>query len=465
MNRIKLLKHKIVICFSLATFLFSGAMSISSCNTEYGAIPGKPSEFINGKSIPFLGNVYVTSGIPTNFQDGTNVSWSKSDMVVSIYFRVDRAGELKLGVKAVPNGDSHMKVSYLNQTFDLNLSEDGRRIFDIGTINIPKESYVKVDFQGVSKSADTYGRLISLVVDGEAAYGDIVYVTEQTDQYWARRGPSLHMGYEIPKGVNAEWFYNEVYVPEGFDPNGSYFMVNGFNAGYCGLQSTTGRHSILFSIWSTYNTDNPGDVPAEHTVIPLRKGMDITVGEFGGEGSGGQSSATYNWKTNTRIKFLTHIKPSDVVPNSTEYTLYFKGPEEEWQLMASFRRPFTTSYNAGIHSFLECFNPDDSYKPRKVRFHNQWVRSEKGVWYPLNSGTFGGAWTDAKPYTPRWDATGGTEENGFYLAHCGFTDEQFTVSGTKFTVEKPQVEPDFPFDNLPKGMRYIVETNTWVIEE
>lgn len=45
---------------------------------------------------------------------------------------------------------------------------------------------------------------------------------------------------------------------------------------------------ILFSIWSEWNTDNPGDIPEEYKVVLVKKGPGVIDGEFGDEGSGGK---------------------------------------------------------------------------------------------------------------------------------------------------------------------------------
>jgi len=62
------------------------------------------------------------------------------------------------------------------------------------------------------------------------------YVTNNFSFYWGKRGPSDHMSFTLPSGKTSEWFYNELTVPVGFDPVGSYFMSNGFNNGYFGMQ-------------------------------------------------------------------------------------------------------------------------------------------------------------------------------------------------------------------------------------
>ena len=93
--------------------------------------------------------------------------------------------------------------------------------------------------------------------------------------HWGRRGPSVHLNYPIPDGVNAEWFYNEVTVPKGNDVVGSYYMATGFGEGYFGMQvnSPTERR-ILFSVWSPFQTDTPSQIPADQKIMSEPQGRE-----------------------------------------------------------------------------------------------------------------------------------------------------------------------------------------------
>jgi len=60
------------------------------------------------------------------------------------------------------------------------------------------------------------------------------------------------------------YWYSELKVPKGQDTVGAYFMANGFNHGYFGMQvnSETERR-IIFSVWSPFKTDNPKEIPED----------------------------------------------------------------------------------------------------------------------------------------------------------------------------------------------------------
>ncbi len=119
----------------------------------------------------------------------------------------------------------------------------------------------------------------------------------------------------------------------------------------------------------------------------LKKGKSVYTGEFGNEGAGGQSFLKYNWKAENTYRFLLHAEPSS--DNYTTYTAYFFAPElNEWQLIASFKRPQTQTYIKRPHSFLENFIPDSGDKTRMALFTNQWIYTTQNKWEPLNSATF-----------------------------------------------------------------------------
>jgi len=76
-------------------------------------------------------------------------------------------------------------------------------------------------------------------------------------------------------------------VPAGQDINGSFFMANGFSAGYFGMQvNSPTEKRVLFSIWSPFSTNDPALVPDKDKVHLLRKGENTITQVFGGEGSG-----------------------------------------------------------------------------------------------------------------------------------------------------------------------------------
>ena len=144
--------------------------------------------------------------------------------------------------------------------------------------------------------------------------------------YWGRRGPSVHLRYSVPQGKALTYAYSELTVPETLDPLGTFYMANGFGEGYFGMQvNGPSERRVLFSIWSPFRTDNPREIPADQRIVALGKGNGVHLGEFGNEGSGGQSYLIYPWKAGRTYRFLTEVIPTG--NQETTYTSWFGDKE------------------------------------------------------------------------------------------------------------------------------------------
>ncbi len=387
-------------------------------------------------AVDFEGNAYVTVRHADAHLSRKGLFFSAGDSA-SLFFRHTRPGKLNVavvcdsaskGVLTVMIGDREMSVSMDRDTVP------------VGVFRLRDTGYVEVRL-----GTDGYAALKTLLVGGEAAEGELAYVKDFSS-YWGRRGPSVHLGYALPEGRTVQWFYNEVTVPEGEDVLHSYYMANGFGEGYFGMQvnSPTERR-ILFSVWSPFDTQDPKQIPEDQKVRLLRKGEDVYVGEFGNEGSGGQSFLRYDWKAGKTYRFLNEVRPDGA--GNTVYTAYFYATDEgRWRLIASFLRPKTDTYYTHAHSFLENFSPEGGHKSRMVRFGNAWARTTDGNWYRIANAVFTHDATAAAGV--RKDYAGGvTDEGDFFLKNCGFFDE-FTPYGTRFESTAAGTQPEIDFEAL-----------------
>ncbi|WP_290707240.1 DUF3472 domain-containing protein [Flavihumibacter sp. CACIAM 22H1] len=392
--------------------------------------------------LPLGGNSWLTKG--TGSEQVTNagwMNWRQKDAVFSTFVYLTQPGLLSIKAKIdVPEGVSQLQCSVNGETVLTTVKGWGGS-YVLGVFTVKDSGYLKIDLQGRSKTGAEFARLETFELSGTAvteATG-LVPNNEGNFYYWGRRGPSVHLNYDvsiIPEDI--EWFYNEITVPEGYDPVGSYFMANGFAEGYFGIQvnSPTERR-VLFSVWSPFQTDDPKQIPDNQKIILVKKGPGVTTGEFGNEGSGGQSFFRYNWKAGTSYKFLVRARP--VADGYTNYTAYFYIPEHKtWKLIASFNRPATTTYLKRIHSFLENFDPLTGAITRKAVYHNQWVRTVGGNWKKITKATFTGDNTARKGY--RLDYKGGLEEQGFFLQNGGFFNDR-TPLFTGFSTTAPGQQP------------------------
>lgn len=398
----------------------------------------------NTQSVPVGGNAFITNYSKAGNEKITNTgieNWQNKDAVFSIYIKVAQAGSLIINATyALPAEQSIIQCTVEGKSKQATLNAQTASV-DLGTWNIQQPGYIKIDLQGISRTGSTFGNIKTLEITGTSVDSSTVYVKNNDDNYfyWGRRGPSVHINYDQSSFAgNAEWFYNEVTIPEGYDPVGSYFMAAGFGEGYFGIQvnSPTERR-ILFSVWSPFKTDDPKQIPEDKKILLLKKGQDVHAGEFGNEGSGGQSYLRYTWKAGNTYRFLLHAKPQD--NNRTIYTAYFYAPEQnKWMLIASFSRPQTHTYLKHLHSFLENFDPSMGAVTRKAYYGNQWIIDSIGNKQPITKMTFTYDATAKKGY--RQDYEGGVENDRFFLHNCGFFNTN-TKLGSKFTRQSNQQLP------------------------
>ncbi len=371
-------------------------------------------------TVPIGGNTFV-SGNKGNINQQGIANWNDEKTNFTSYIRITRPGTLKLSMNLkVPEGKSRLKITIQGAAKETAVEGADYADHYVGEWNIKDTGYVACNIMPVSKSGSVFAAISSLKMEGSAINEKTAFVKDNEGNffYWGRRGPSVHLGYTMPTDIQAEWFYNEVTVPLQQDVIGSYFMADGFAEGYFGIQvnSATERR-ILFSVWSPFQTDNPQQIPEDQKIQLLKKGEAVHTGEFGNEGSGGQSYLKYMWKAGSTYRFLLHAKPEDTT--HTVFTAYFYAPEtNKWMLIASFKRPKTNTYLKRLHSFLENFSPDQGNIQRLVLFNNQWVCDVQGKWIELNKARFTGDNTAAKSY--RMDYGGGVQKGSFYLRNCGF---------------------------------------------
>ena len=394
--------------------------------------------------IKTAGNAYITSGSSAFIDERRNAirRWDDTETVVSFYFRANECGKMDIALQA--KGKSCIEVSLLGKRKKVTLDSDTLSRVDLGTFKVKKPGYIKMDIRGVKiDEGRNFGSVAAVIVGGKVQ--DISYVAPNFSTHFGRRGPSVHLGYVLPK-ENVEWFYNEVVVPGDGDVPGSYYMACGFGQGYFGIQNNSPhKRRVLFSVWSPYETDNPADIPDSLRVTLVKKGENTTVNDFGNEGSGGQSYIHYDWKAGERCRFLMGVKPDG--NGNTIYTAYFfDNNKGKWSLIASFRRPQTTTWYKGAQSFLENFSPVMGYVNRKAYYTNQWACTADGRWLPVSKARFTCDTTGSKAM--RLDYTGGIDGDSFFLSMGGFFDE-YMKYGTYFERNGNKTEcPDIDFSTL-----------------
>lgn len=404
----------------------------------------------NQITVPIGGNSWVSgkhAEDPVSEKGFSN--WTDKMDTLQTYVRFARPGKAIFSLHGlVPKGVAKLRVIVAGQSQDFETNGTEERDYLIGQWEIKQEGYVLLQVVGLSQTGGTFGSWSSWGISGPAVDEHTTFVKNNEGDYfyWGRRGPSVHLNYKIPESQDIEWFYNELTVPVGQDPLGSYFMADGFKEGYFGMQVNSEKERrILFSVWSPFKTDNPQSIPPEQRIVLLKKGEGVYTGEFGNEGAGGQSYLKYSWKAGNTYKFLLQGKPSG--NNTTTYTAYFFAPEEgKWRIIASFQRPQTNTYLKSFHSFLENFLPEKGTQVRSVHFGNQWVADKSGNWTEINTATFTADATARIGY--RMDYAGGTVQNQFFLKNCGFFND-FVPMKTSFSRNTAGKKPEIDLTKLP----------------
>jgi len=406
--------------YSNAFFLITLLIILSNCTTDYN---------VRMISIPASGNSWNINLSENNEEIITRSgieNWKNPDDIIRTYYYTDTEGPVLVGLYAktdtgtsvirVTSGDISRTIKIRNVEYDTIMA---------GEFRVEHPGYQVIELHGVKKSGAVFASVSDILIGGVATEGKVNFIKD--DFYFGRRGPSVHLNYNIPdKASDIVWFYNEINIPAGNDIEGSFFMANGFADGYFGIQvNSHDERRILFSVWSPYESDKPEEIPDDYKIILLKKGENVIAGEFGNEGSGGQSYRKYMWKADQIYRFLLKGEPS--IDNSTDYTAYFYVPETgNWELIAGFRRPKTTSYLKNLYSFLENFIPETGFITRKGFYSNQWVCDKNGTWYELSSAKFTADATARKE--SRLDYAGGVENASFFLKNCGFIDEKTQIN-------------------------------------
>ena len=231
---------------------------IVSCNPVT-----QKEKFRSSIQIPARGNSWVTNDLSYNdkmISDSGIINWIDTSTIIRTYFRLEKTGLINIAIRAkVKSGKSRIICTLGEATKVISLSNEEFDTIYLGTFKIQKTGYQALKMKGLIRSGSSFADISDILISGEATGGKVQFVKD--DFYWGRRGPSVHLSYEVPENTkDIVLFYNEITVPEGNDIMGSYFMADGFTDGYFGIQvNAPDERRILFSVWSPFKTDNPKD--------------------------------------------------------------------------------------------------------------------------------------------------------------------------------------------------------------
>lgn len=253
---------------------------------------------------------------------------------------------------------------------------------------------------------------------------------------------SVHLVYPGEQGTA---FYNEIKVLESAP--GTFFMTNGFNAGYYGFQQAAEDKKVqkflLFSIWDPGSKEqDPKKVAEEERVKLVYKHEAVRIGRFGNEGTGGQSFYDYEWKIGETYRFLVTAEVKD---EFTDFTNWFYHPEQkEWLKLVTFARKNKGKLLSGYNSFVEDFrrNRVSTKYTRRAEYGPVWIKTVEGEWKQLTTAKFTG---DGNPVVNI--DSGMSQDQRFFLATGGEIENKTVKLNDKMTVAKPAAErPKMPVD-------------------
>lgn len=425
-------------------------VGLGSCKTDSSKsdLAEANPEQVASYHIPVGENTWMDPGSDfrsrTITQEGI-FNWTDTDQTLQSYFRLNKTGRVAISLRMrAASGRANLSIGFAGQTSEVTVENPEFEEIHIGSYDIEQAGYQLLEIAAVEKIGENIVDIEEIVVTGSATEDGVHFVEDNF--HFGRRGPSVHLRYEFPQEKEVLYFYNEIEVPSGEDVVGSFFMANGFSHGYFGIQvNSENERRILFSVWSPYDTQDPKEIPEDYRITLLKKGEEVYSGEFGNEGSGGQSYKKYMWQPDTTYRFLLKGEPAG--NNNTDYSAYFYAPElGSWELIASFRRPYTDNYLGNMYSFLENFVPATGDTPRKAFYKNQWIYNTDGEWTESTSARFTADATARAGH--RMDFAGGVEGEAYFMKNCGFFDD-YTPIDSQFERASVNTHPQIDFEALP----------------
>lgn len=409
----------------------------------------EPADTSNRTLVPVAGNTYI---YPDARQSGNGMieddavqNWSNAAGYNKTFFLAREKGQLwislQLPAQSAP-GKLSIGLEGSGKTYTVNVqpSDKGLTSTPVGPFVINDTLYHAVVVKGISKTGNYFPVMNGLVLSGSAAK-NIIY-----NKSTYRGAPATHLNYTIPGDSAAAWFYTEVNVPAGVNAVNAYYETNGFSEGYAGVQvnSATERR-FIFSVWSSYRTDDPSKIPADYAVKLLKKGKNVYGDQFGNEGSGGHSHLVFPWKNGNTYKILLHAEPA---AGHTVFTAWFNAPENGgWQLLAQWDKLKASGhYFTGLYAFVENFgeNGNDFFK---ACYGNQWICTPSGNWVELTQARFTTTANPAKHQVYNYGT--GTEDNRFYMYSGGFSGTPHVVPQRMISRKPNGKAPGIDFTRLP----------------
>jgi len=217
--------------------------------------------------------------------------WSDTATQLRFFVHNSKTGALHIALNAVSLRTAkqltvEVRGKKMNITVPINtLTKE----IKIGTVQLTDTGFVELVLSSKKLLPGALG-IGNLVLSGPASEGLRFNTKERLN------AASVHLRYPLADSIKAIGFYNEITIPQGYDPLYSYYMATGFSRGYFGIQVNSEKERrVIFSVWDAGNEAvDRGKVADSNKVKLLAKGDAVVTNDFGNEGTGGHSHWVYN---------------------------------------------------------------------------------------------------------------------------------------------------------------------------
>ncbi len=196
--------------------LFIPFLLISFFAFSVNAAPGNQSNPLmhdaNKIIVPVGGNTWTING--GNITNNGLTQWESSATSVKTYIYLSQNGTLNLSINMKPGGKNLLKLTIQGVSKQVTVEGSLEKEFYVGKWEHVNKGYVIIELQGVSKTADSFGTVTTFGISGTSINIETAFVKDNIDNYfyWGRRGPSVHLKYNIPSSQITD-FYSEIQVP------------------------------------------------------------------------------------------------------------------------------------------------------------------------------------------------------------------------------------------------------------
>lgn len=184
-------------------------------------------------TVPIGGNTFLTSAGDKDQVTSAGIQeWKSTESVLSTFVHFLNPKKAVMFLELEEQAEESEMIVSVGSYNNRMILRKGTTIIEVGTLAF-SAGYNQITFKGVNRGKSNFAVLKAIHLDPlEKNFGPS-FVKDNIDNrfYWGRRGPSVHLSYQMPDEEDYQWFYSEVTVPVGEDPEGSYLYGQWFCRG------------------------------------------------------------------------------------------------------------------------------------------------------------------------------------------------------------------------------------------